>query len=872
MSHTPPASQQSGMHDLNPELAPFGELLAFLPIPTTLIDSEGIIQDVNRAFLDYARRYFYEVRREERIGRHIADFCTKPGHKERLVQLIDELRSTGEPTRSVMQVFDQFDQGLREEIFGIPLKSGDGQVIGAALLREDVLAAMLQERMHAVITSIRGEVSKMTRSQDIEQVLAAIHKGLGELGVSFNACGMSIIDADTDPPQVRCCNITHDGRWMEVTTQPESVAALLHFWRGKQMVYRRDLHTEDGFDENEILHDAFSRPIRSIVDVPFSHGTLAINSTDPDAFSDADIEILEEMAEVLSAGFVRLDDFQNLEQRTRELELEIAERERREIHHQARTKVRDAVWQMESVDETIQLLDALKAALEIAGVSYLSCGINIVDVSSDDPSVRFYNLGEDEWQEDESGGSRDTILEIWRGGQIFYRRDLKMEDPYRENELFDELYDSRVRSVIDIPFSHGTLAINSTEPDAFSDADIDFLQELARVLEEGVRRLDDIRRLQDQERQLLQSQKMEVVGRLAGGVAHDFNNMLTAILGASEQLLQDCAPEDRPELELVLNAGQKAAYLTHQLLAFSRQQVLRPKLLDLNEVIGNQAKMVRRLIGEDIQLTTPFDPQLNKVEVDPGQIEQVVLNLIVNARDAMPRGGRLTVSTRNLYLEHSRGSVPPGSYVLLSVTDTGEGMDRDTRERIFEPFFTTKDTGKGTGLGLSTVYGIVAQSGGHITVRSAPGQGSTFDVYLPQATVDSLEEQEQKSSHLPRGTETILVVEDDALVRRVARRILTSVGYTILEAADGHQALQVVADHPGEIDLLLTDVIMPGMNGKELAERMIPGVPEMKVIFMSGYVDNLVVHQEIVEPGIDFLQKPFDVKDLLHKVRETLDE
>jgi len=860
------------MHDLNPELAPFGELLAFLPIPTTLIDSEGIIQDVNRAFLDYARRYFYEVRREERIGRHIADFCTKPGHKERLVQLIDELRSTGEPTRSVMQVFDQFDQGLREEIFGIPLKSGDGQVIGAALLREDVLAAMLQERMHAVITSIRGEVSKMTRSQDIEQVLAAIHKGLGELGVSFNACGMSIIDADTDPPQVRCCNITHDGRWMEVTTQPESVAALLHFWRGKQMVYRRDLHTEDGFDENEILHDAFSRPIRSIVDVPFSHGTLAINSTDPDAFSDADIEILEEMAEVLSAGFVRLDDFQNLEQRTRELELEIAERERREIHHQARTKVRDAVWQMESVDETIQLLDALKAALEIAGVSYLSCGINIVDVSSDDPSVRFYNLGEDEWQEDESGGSRDTILEIWRGGQIFYRRDLKMEDPYRENELFDELYDSRVRSVIDIPFSHGTLAINSTEPDAFSDADIDFLQELARVLEEGVRRLDDIRRLQDQERQLLQSQKMEVVGRLAGGVAHDFNNMLTAILGASEQLLQDCAPEDRPELELVLNAGQKAAYLTHQLLAFSRQQVLRPKLLDLNEVIGNQAKMVRRLIGEDIQLTTPFDPQLNKVEVDPGQIEQVVLNLIVNARDAMPRGGRLTVSTRNLYLEHSRGSVPPGSYVLLSVTDTGEGMDRDTRERIFEPFFTTKDTGKGTGLGLSTVYGIVAQSGGHITVRSAPGQGSTFDVYLPQATVHSLEEQEQKSSHLPRGTETILVVEDDALVRRVARRILTSVGYTILEAADGHQALQVVADHPGEIDLLLTDVIMPGMNGKELAERMIPGVPEMKVIFMSGYVDNLVVHQEIVEPGIDFLQKPFDVKDLLHKVRETLDE
>ena len=865
----PPTSSQQEMDDLRPELTPFIDLLAFLPIPTTLIDSEGIIQDVNQAFLDYVRRHFHEVRREERVGRHIADFCTQPDRRERLIQFLDELLSTGETGRVVMQVLDQ---GLREEIFGIPLKRADGRIIGAALLREDVLAVMLQERMRSIITSIREEVFKMVRSQDIEQVLAAIYEGLRELGVSFNACGMSIIDADTDPPQVRCCNITHDGRWMEATTLPESVAALLHFWRGKQTVYRRDLHSEDGFGEGKILRNAFSNPVRSIVDVPFSHGTLAINSTEPDAFSDADVEILEEMAEVLSVGFVRLDDFHKLEQRTRELELEIAERQRREVHHQARTRVRDAVWQMQSVDEIIQLLDSLKTALEMAGISYFSCGINIVDSSGEEPSVRFYNLGETKWQGDTSGDSQDTILKIWRSGRPVYRRDLEQEDSYRELELIDEFYQARVRSIIDIPFSHGTLAINSTEPNAFSDTDIDFLQELTGVLEEGVRRLEDIRRLQDQERQLLQSQKMEVVGRLAGGVAHDFNNMLTAILGASEQLLQDCSPEDRPELELVLNAGQKAAYLTHQLLAFSRQQVLRPKLLDLNEVIGNQAKMARRLIGEDIQLTTPFDPQLSRVEVDPGQIEQVVLNLIVNARDAMPRGGRLTVSTRNLDLEHSRGSVPPGSYVLLSVTDTGEGMDRDTRERIFEPFFTTKDTGKGTGLGLSTVYGIVAQSGGHITVRSAPGQGSTFDIYLPQASIDSSEEQEQKSSHLPRGTETILVVEDDALVRRVARRILSSVGYTILEAPDGHQALQVAADHSGEVDLLLTDVIMPGMNGKELAERMITEAPGMKVIFMSGYVDNLVVHQEIVEPGIDFLQKPFDVKDLLHKVRGALDE
>jgi len=383
------------------------------------------------------------------------------------------------------------------------------------------------------------------------------------------------------------------------------------------------------------------------------------------------------------------------------------------------------------------------------------------------------------------------------------------------------------------------------------------------------------RQLEDQ---LRQAQKMEAVGQLAGGIAHDFNNLLTAILGCTQLLLHATPPEDarREDVEEIKNAGLRAAELTRQLLAFSRRQVLAPKLLDMNSVVANMDKMLRRLIGEDVALVTELAADLGPVNADPGQLEQVLLNLAVNARDAMPQGGRLTIATANVVLteeyaeRHHR--LPPGQYVLLAVSDTGVGMDEATQKHLFEPFFTTKEVGKGTGLGLATVYGIVKQSGGYIWVYSEPGHGTTVKVYLPRVAgaAEPLPAAEA-APELRRGTETVLLVEDAAPVRTLARKSLENCGYRVLDAADGRAALDLSAHHAGGIDILVTDVVMPGMSGRELAERLAPLRPGMRVLYTSGYTDDAMVHQGVLRSGVAFLQKPFVPESLARKVREVLD-
>ena len=383
------------------------------------------------------------------------------------------------------------------------------------------------------------------------------------------------------------------------------------------------------------------------------------------------------------------------------------------------------------------------------------------------------------------------------------------------------------------------------------------------------------RQLEDQ---LRQAQKMEAVGQLAGGIAHDFNNLLTAILGCTQLLLHATPLDDarREDVEEIKNAGLRAAELTRQLLAFSRRQVLAPKLLDMNAVVANMDKMLRRLIGEDVALATELAAELGPVSADPGQLEQVLLNLAVNARDAMPQGGRLTIATANVMLteeyaeRHHR--LPPGHYVLLAVSDTGVGMDAATQKHLFEPFFTTKEVGKGTGLGLATVYGIVKQSGGYIWVYSEQGHGTTVKVYLPRVAgaAEPLPAAEA-APELRRGTETVLLVEDAAPVRTLARKSLESCGYRVLDAADGRAALELSAGHAGGIDILVTDVVMPGMSGRELAERLAPLRPGMRVLYTSGYTDDAMVHQGVLRSGVAFLQKPFVPESLARKVREVLD-
>jgi CheY-like chemotaxis protein len=371
---------------------------------------------------------------------------------------------------------------------------------------------------------------------------------------------------------------------------------------------------------------------------------------------------------------------------------------------------------------------------------------------------------------------------------------------------------------------------------------------------------------------------MEAVGTLAGGIAHDFNNLLTVIQGYGQLLaerLKDNA-ELAAEVKQIEDAAQRAAALTRQLLAFSRRQVLKPKVLDLNSVVTGMDRMLRRVIGEDIELVTKTAADLGQVQADPGQVEQVIMNLAVNARDAMPEGGKLIFETRNVELDDAYArehmGARPGQYAMLAVTDTGVGMDAQTQAHIFEPFFTTKELGRGTGLGLSTVYGIVKQSGGYITVYSEPGRGSTFKIYLPRAlqpaaAASAAARVEQKA----RGTETILLLEDDHGLRELAVRVLRTSGYTVLEAANGEQAERVCREHAGEIHLLLTDVVMPGQSGPEVARRLSPLRPAMKVLYISGYAPNAIVEQGTLGPGAAFLHKPFTPSALLEKVQQVLE-
>jgi len=380
------------------------------------------------------------------------------------------------------------------------------------------------------------------------------------------------------------------------------------------------------------------------------------------------------------------------------------------------------------------------------------------------------------------------------------------------------------------------------------------------------------------ETQLRQAQRMEAIGLLAGGIAHDFNNLCSVIIGYSDLGMHRTQAEDplRNNLKEIKRAGERAATLTRQLLAFGRKQILRPRVLDLNSVVSEIGTMLRRLIGEDVELRTILNPTLGSVRADPGQVEQVLMNLAINARDAMPDGGSLTIETDNVFLPEEFVEQPfavtPGPYVKVVVSDTGTGMDEETETRIFEPFFTTKEPGKGTGLGLSTVYGIIKQSGGYILVNSEVGLGTSFQVYLPR--VDGDAEEYKRSATIDesfRGTETILLAEDEDTVRRIAREILETYGYHVLEAQNDDSALLLCERYQKAIHLLLTDVVMPEMSGHELAVRLARLRPEMKVLYMSGYIDDRVVHHGVLDEGAEFIHKPFSPEALARKVRAVLD-
>ena len=481
----------------------------------------------------------------------------------------------------------------------------------------------------------------------------------------------------------------------------------------------------------------------------------------------------------------------------------------------------------------------------------------------------------------------EGILEITPEGKIIYANPAAIsliglpEENLLASNLSELFYESDQKRVEDLLTSRdtGSKAISEQSLLKMNGKEVS-LRSIPIVGREDrnlILLLNDVTERKRLEAQLLQTQKMEAIGTLAGGIAHDFNNLLTVISTHCQLALLDLKEGDawRGQFEAIQNAAERSAALTRQLLVFSRRQGMEMKVIDINDLVQDLGKMLRRVLGEDIELITRLEKDLGKIKADPGQIEQVVLNLAINARDAMPTGGKLTIQTSNVGLDesspHLQVGTPPGPYVLLSVSDTGVGMTPDIREKIFEPFFTTKEKYKGTGLGLSIVYGIVKQSGGNITVTSEPNRGTTIEIYLPQVSITLEEEGEMTpKGELPRGSETILVVEDEGEVRKLAVEILRRQKYKVLEAARGEEALLTCTKHKGPIDLLLTDVVMPGLNGPEVARRLKYLYPELKVIYMSGYSEKGIFQRGILEPEIGLLQKPFSLESLTGKVREVL--
>jgi len=700
---------------------------------------------------------------------------------------------------------------------------------------QDVTERKLSELRKESLQHVREAVWKMQKPEDLQAVSHRIKKSLVEHKVPFQNFVINAIDRSEDDVTVHSYFLSDSGEWIKADN-PEGERTIVKIWRDGVACYRKDLEKEDIFHERGYIEEHFDVKVRSVLDVPFSHGTIAINSPEPGAFSENDIKLIEELAEVLSEGFVRVHDLKNLETYAAKLEKEIIEHKKTEnslmesenFYHSTIDSINDAVH---VVDTDLRII--LVNTVTMRWVKELSLGENIVGM---------------------------TLPEAF---------------PFISKEAIDEYY-----RVIETGET-----VSGEEKNKFGNRFVITETRKIPVIEHGnvsriitiVRDVTDQKRLEEQ---FLQSQKMESVGRLAGGIAHDFNNILTAIIGNAELALMSLSRDDPlyEDINEIKMSGERASDLTRQLLAFSRRQIVVPKLINLNSTLINMHKMLKRIVGEDIEIVTVPAENLWNVKVDPGQIEQVLTNLVVNARDAMPEGGKLTIETANVDLDdeycQTHADTIPGSYVMMAVSDTGVGMDEETAALVFEPFFTTKETGKGTGLGLSTCYGIVKQNNGNIWVYSEPGQGTTIKVYLPRSIEKETGFSETKEPDDSfRGTETILVAEDEPSVRKMTVRILQERGYAVYEASNGEEALRLVLrEEPGEIHLLLTDIIMPRMGGKELYSRIKNMIPGIRVLFMSGYTDNSIVHHGVLEDGVAFLQKPFTPSDVVKKVRHVLDE
>jgi PAS domain S-box-containing protein len=560
------------------------------------------------------------------------------------------------------------------------------------------------------------------------------------------------------------------------------------------------------------------------------------------------------------------------------LAVDITERKRMEAERQVMFEIIQGVIATDNLEGLLELIHHSIGKLTYAD----NCFVALHDPATDLMHFEFWVDKLDPCPPPRPPGIGFSGYVLRTGQSLLLNRELA-ERMYRSGEV--EKSGSPSASWLGVPLrTHsrtiGVLVVQHYEDEhAYGERDLEFLESVGNQVAIAIDRKRAETSLRATEEQLRQSQKMESIGTLAGGIAHDFNNLLTAINGYSELALRKLEADHpvRSKIEEIKKAGERAAALTRQLLAFSRKQLLQPRVLDLNSVVTGMGKMLPRMIGEDIDLRIELDSSLGQVKADPGQIEQVILNLAVNARDAMLDGGYLTIKTGNVHFDRKlskrRLVVEPGHYVMLSVSDNGCGMDAETRTHIFEPFFTTKEVGKGTGLGLSTAYGIVKQSGGSVWVYSEVGLGTTFKIYLPRVDeVLEVEESSEDSRAVGRGNETILLVEDEDMVRDLSKEILEAYGYSVIAAPNGQEGLRICKEFEGPIDLMITDVVMPQMSGRELAENIGTLRPDTRVLYMSGFTNDAVVRHGVLDDGMCFIQKPFSPDSLALKAREVLNQ
>lgn len=909
-----------------------------------------------------------------------------------------------------------------------------------------------------VFRRIRDEIARMQGQGDMDRLLNAMRQGLLELDVRFDHCGVNLVE-EGPPPQVTAYTLEASGDWRHRHCQPPAVAFLMDVWRRGQTAYRPDLQRHDTHGETSWLHHS----LRSIVDVPFQQGTLALSSREPDAFTDDDLELLEDMAHILGDGLLRLDDLNvlarraaELEQRNQALEGEVAARRRNEqiqrqrlrvlellatgapldkileslitiaetanpdvfgsvllvdpearrlrhgaapklpdffnqtvdglvygpgigscgntahsgqrtiaediqthafwtqyrdlaakaglgacwsepiiapdgtvlgtfamyfaqprhpsdedlefsrelahlggiaiAHHQAAEalrvshrhqaerlalqQLRNQVWEMASEADIEKVMTAVMEIMRGFDIPFDSASINVIDDIAQPSKVRYHLYlgsakGGGQWQKTAADSGLELILDFWRRPKPTYRPDLRRHDPYAEGPDVSKLLDYEVRSIIDVPFSHGTLAFNSARPDPYSDSDVAFMRDLADILSGGFRRLQDIKTLHRQEAALRQAQKMEAIGELTAGVAHNFNNMLQGILGNIVLARQDAPDDIRPLLENAEQVVQSAADMVRQLMVFSRQG-LRPakEAVDIATLVQRVADICLKTFDRKIELRLQLPPHLPPVLGAAAQLEQALLNLCLNARDALEglkdRLPYLSIEAEVQNPPRLPDSAPPdapdGPYVCLSLSDNGSGMDEKTRQRVFDPFFTTKEGG--TGLGLSTVFGIVADNGGWIECDSTPHIGTRFSIFLP-ASVHSQSPpapQATRPAELPHGTETLLVIDDEESVRNPVALLFERLGYTVHKATDGQEGLQVYRQDPDAIDLILLDLSMPRMSGTEVLKAIQGTGHSVKVMLFTG-------HAPDQRPaGVDdLIAKPFSLIELSRRVRKLLD-